>query len=34
MAFAVSWTSERDSAGMSAGTMNVEFSEPLSGSLS
>ena len=33
MALAVSWTSGRDSAEMSAGTMKVEFSEPLSGSL-
>ena len=31
MVLAVSWTSGRDSAGMSAGTMKVEFSEPLSG---
>ena len=31
--FAVSRTSERASAEMSAGTTNVEFSEPLSGSL-
>ena len=34
MVFAVSWTSERASAGMSAGTITVELSEPLSGVLS